>query len=307
MISKHFGLFVIFFLAALCSNAYSGGLKSKMGEVWLENVRYGKAFSIKESLNMSVKVTNTSATPLELKMELFINKKGDSDLKEGYEPLPDPSWIKIEREYFPKVEPNTDAETDVIIEIPKDNRYLGKKYQFYVWTRSVSGLKNINVGVMSRFLITVISADNLAILEGRKKPDIIKANLDFSLLPYEIFAKQIRPGKKYDIEVVAGSAIKVVNPNSEKMKFKIYPLTTDDAKTFLKKGYEDFPEAGLLTFKESEFEVPAESIKRVKAFLQFPVKDTYKDRKYQCIIVLEALDQNVNARVYSRLYVTTGE
>ena len=304
MLSKVVGFTYIMFVFSGLVNA--GGIGTKLGEVWIDNVRYGIPFSLQESLNMPLRITNKSATPVEIKMEVWVNKPGDHDLKEGYEPLPDASWVTLEKEFFPRVEPGADAETDVVISIPKEKKYLGKKYQFYVWARTTGGLSNINVGVMSRFLMSVISPENLAILEGRKKPDRIKANLDFSLVPYEIFIKQVKLGKNIDLEQFGNiGAIKVVNPSGSKLKFKIYPITTKESKTGLKTSYEDCPDPNYLVFKEKEFVVPGESIKRLKTFLKFPKKDGYRGKKYQFIIVLESLEQDVASKVYSRLYVTT--
>ncbi|MDI6641756.1 MAG: hypothetical protein QME68_05540 [Elusimicrobiota bacterium] len=288
--------------------AYSGGIGTKLGEVWIDNVRYGVQFSLRESLNMPLKITNKSVKPVEIKMEVWINKPGDKDLIEGYEPLPDASWVTLEKEFFPRVEPGADAETDVFINIPKDKKYLGKKYQFYIWSRTTGGLSNINVGVMSRFLVSVISPENLAILEGRKKPDVIKANLDFSLLPYEIFVKQVKLGKNIDLGQLSNAGpIKVVNPNNSKLKFRIYTMSSKEARADIKKGYEDCPNPNFVTFENKEFVIPAESIKRVKAFLKFPDKEEYKGKKYQFIVVLETVGQAVVGKVYSRLYVTTEE
>lgn len=285
----------------------AASISTRLGEVHLDNVRYGQSFSMRDSLNMPLRVTNKSEKPVEMVMELKINNPGDHDLVKGYEPLPDPSWVKLEKTYFPRVEPNNDAETDIVITIPKDKKYLGKQYQFYVWAKTVSGLSNINIGVMSKFLITIISANTLAILEGRKKPDIIKSNLDFNLLPYEIFVKQIKVGKKYDLDEVSGGPIKVVNPNSDKMQFKIYPMTSNEAQTFVKEGYDDLPDARFITFKDKEVSVPPESIKRVKAYLQIPDKPLYKGKKYQAILVLEGEGQDVSGKVYARVYITTEE
>ena len=298
-------IILIIIMVFLSRVAYTGGIATQLGEVWIDNVRYGEPLSIRDTLNMSLKITNKSVTPVEMKMEINLNKPGDRDLREGYEPLPDASWVTLEKEFFPHVEPGADAETDVVITIPKDKKYLGKRYQFYVWSRTTGGLNNINVGVMSKFLITVISPENLAILEGRKKPEKIKANLNFSLVPYEIFVKQLKLGKKMDLENISESPLKVVNPNTINMKFKIYPLSTKEARTFLKTGYEDCPEANFVVFKDKEFAVPAEAIKRIKTYVSFPQKDDYRGKRYQFIIVCEAVGQDVTGKVYSRLYVTT--
>lgn len=285
----------------------AAGLATRLGELKIENVRYGQAFSMRESLNLPLRVTNRSATPVSLKMEIVINKPGDSDLLPGYEPLPDPSWIRLENEDFMRVEPNMDAETDIVIDIPKNDKYLGKQYQFYVWTRTVGGLTNVNLGVKSRFLITIISADNLAILEGRKEAPVIKSNLDFNFMPYESYMKQVATGTTYDVETAAGSAIKVINPNAEKMQFKVYPLTSKDAKVSLKSGYEDIPSADWITFKEMHVSVPPESIKRLKTFVKIPKNEEFKGKKYQAVLVLEGVGQNVNAKLYVRLFITTAE
>jgi hypothetical protein len=293
--------------SALARAGWAAGITTRLGEVWFDNVRSGQPFSVRESLNMPLKVTNTGVKPVDMKMEVWVNRQGDRDLKEGFAPLPDSAWVKLERDYFPRVEPNADAETDIVISIPGDKKYLGKKYQFYVWTKTIGGQGNVKVGVMSRFLVTVISADKLAILKGRRQPDRIRANLDFSLLPYEVFVKQVKLGKRFDLEELSGGPVKVVNPNASKLKFAVYALTTAGAKTFLKTGYEDIPDAVFFSFKEKEFTVPGESIKRVKSYLQFPDREAYRNKRYQGIIVLEAREQDVNVKVYSRVYITTEE
>jgi len=293
-------------LVTLGNLGVGGGLSTYMGEVMLENVRLGTSFSIVQALNMPFKITNKSAFRAEIKLEILVPRKVDADLRPGYEPLPDASWVKLSRDLF-ILEPGADGVTDVVIEIPEKEEHYGKKYQFYIWSRIIQGGSNINVAVLSRFLLNTISKEGMMMLRGEKVPAKMEpvANLNFSLLPWEIFLKQAKLGSLIDVSKETGSLLKVVNPNDQELKFLLKCITVREAGVNLKAGYEDAPDPSFLTFNETEFVVPPDSIKKVKMFLKFPEQDEFFGKRYMFVLVLENLGQEIKGKVYGRLYVTT--
>jgi hypothetical protein len=61
-----------------------------------------------EKVSRKLEVRNRGENSIELKMEVLVPSK--SELKEEYEPIPEASWIELEKDYF-SVEPPKSAVT----------------------------------------------------------------------------------------------------------------------------------------------------------------------------------------------------
>lgn len=139
-------------ILCLSTPLYAGGLSTTFGEVKVENLKIGKEYSLEEVAKFPLIVNNTSDEVLELKVEVLYPKP--KELKEDFEPIPDISWITLEKEEF-TLKPQEEAKTDVIIRIPDDKKYLGKRYQVYIWSHTVG--RSLGVGLKSRLLFTIAS------------------------------------------------------------------------------------------------------------------------------------------------------
>ncbi len=133
------------------AGAEASGLKTTFSEVTLQGLETGKTYGTKEAAGLPLIIENTGAEPVDLSIEPLI--PAAEELKEGYEPIPDISWIVLDKKGFTAVAPGGKAETDVMIVIPDDAGYHGKKYQVYIWTHSV-GL-SVGVGLKSRLLFSI--------------------------------------------------------------------------------------------------------------------------------------------------------
>ena len=155
---KNIGL-VMFLLAAWCFISYvtveAAGLTTTFSEVKLENLQAGKTYSAKESAGLALVVVNTGEEAVDLKMELLLPQP--SELKEGFAPIPDLSWIKLEKTEFKGIPPNKSAVSDVIISIPDDKQHQGKKYQVFIWSHTLG--RRVGVGLKSKLLFTIITPE----------------------------------------------------------------------------------------------------------------------------------------------------
>lgn len=129
----------------------ASGLSTGFSEVVLDNLMIGKTYSTNETVNLPLLVVNTGAEAVDLKIEVIMAEP--SELKAGYEAMPDLSWIKLEKADFKEILPNEAAKTDVIISIPNDKRYSGKKYQVFIWTYTVG--RKVGVGLKSKLLFSI--------------------------------------------------------------------------------------------------------------------------------------------------------
>ncbi|MFH1777381.1 MAG: hypothetical protein ABH952_07485 [Candidatus Omnitrophota bacterium] len=142
------GLIVSLFMAQF---AFAGGLNTTFGEVLVENLRLGEPYSMEKEAKVPLIINNTSGYKVDLKIDVLAPE--ESELKEGYEPIPDINWIEItEKEFI--IEPDKSIKTDVIITIPDDKKYLGKKYQVWIWSHTLG--RSIGVGLKSRLLLETV-------------------------------------------------------------------------------------------------------------------------------------------------------
>jgi len=130
--------------------AYAAGLSTTFGRVKVANIAIGQTYSMEQDAGSPLIVENTSDIELELVVEVLVPK--ERDLIEGYEPIPSTDWIEISQNAF-TVLAKGNAKTDVVITIPDDPIYSGRKYQAYIWSRTTGG--SVGVGLKSKLLLTI--------------------------------------------------------------------------------------------------------------------------------------------------------
>ncbi len=135
------------------NTAYAGGLSTTFVEVKLKDLQPGKTYSMKEEKGRALKVDNTTE---DMTVDIAIEPEipVDYNLVPGYEPIPDLSWIEIEKSSFKGIGPGQAAETDIRIAIPKGKKHSGRKYQVYIYSHT-TGQATFRTGLMSRILFEI--------------------------------------------------------------------------------------------------------------------------------------------------------
>ena len=149
-------LISIFFILGVfsnISNVEAGSVSTGFTQVVLEELEPGKTYSTTEERGIPLDVANETEASLRIKIDI-LQPKGQ-ELIEGYEPIPDISWITLEKNEF-KLEPGGVGITDVKISIPDDKEYRGKKYQVYLFSYTTG--RAVGVGLRSRLLFTIAPA-----------------------------------------------------------------------------------------------------------------------------------------------------
>lgn len=144
----------IFLLSLICFSfrtAEASGLSTTFSEVTLENLEIGKTYSTKEVASLPLEVVNTGKQPINLKVEPIMPQ--ESELKAGFKPIPDLSWIKLQKSEFSNIKPNESAVTDVVFSIPNKEKYKGKKCQVFIWSHTTGGA--IGIGLKSKLLLVI--------------------------------------------------------------------------------------------------------------------------------------------------------
>jgi len=145
-------LSLVFILAAT-GIAMAGGLSSHFIEVKLKDVKIGKIYSVQEKTGKLLDISNTTED-MTLDIAIESEKPQDYNLVSGYEPIPDLSWVVIEKNFFEGLKPGETVKTDILISIPKKGKYAGKKYQVYIYSHT-TGEQTFRTGLMGRLLIEI--------------------------------------------------------------------------------------------------------------------------------------------------------
>ncbi|NQT07430.1 MAG: hypothetical protein HQ575_07825 [Candidatus Omnitrophica bacterium] len=134
----------------MTSAVYAMGLSTTFGRVRVDNLMAGQRYSMQRDGDAPFIIKNTSNFELKLKMDVVI--PSENELVEGYEAIPDAGWINVQGDSF-NLPPESDLSTDIIITVPDDDIYKGKKYQVYIWSHTEGGA--IAVGLKSKLLISI--------------------------------------------------------------------------------------------------------------------------------------------------------
>jgi len=136
--------------ALIPMTAFAGGLSSNWGEVVVDNLEPGKEYNLNGILNTSFKITNNFDEAVTLEISALIPE--EAELKAGYIPIKDVSWVKVASAVI--IPAREQKIIPISITIPSGNDFNGKKYQFWIWTRTAG--QAVGVGLKSRILFSTI-------------------------------------------------------------------------------------------------------------------------------------------------------
>jgi hypothetical protein len=299
-LNRIYGIFLSLLAFVVCNVAEAGGLSTQLGEVVIENLQVGQTYNLKQLANLRLIVTNTSDYGVDLRMDVLLPDSGE--LRKGTESIPNTSWVKLSQNLF-KLNPNEKAISDIIISIPDEDKYVGKKYQVTIWSHTLGGGGSgmfLAYGLKTRIIFTTDT------VRATKSEMVTSSNasVNFTLKPEEIFLDNVELGKIYDVEKQTGLALKINNPGEREQTFQLQSLTVGNSVATLTKEYEDTPDASYLTFSESKFVLPPKGTKMVKMYLKFPPEKEYSGKKYMFVIHAFSLAEKVTTGVYSRLHAS---
>lgn len=123
----------------------AAGLSTKMGDLRVENLAPGRSVDLVAEGAGAYEVTNRGDAAASIAVEPLVPTS--ETLLEGYEPLPDPSWVRVEPSTH--VAPaGTTVSSRIVLALPQDGGLAGRKFQANLWARTTG--ETVGVGVLSR-------------------------------------------------------------------------------------------------------------------------------------------------------------
>lgn len=252
------------------------GLAARFGDVIVENAEIGKTYNLREALKIPFGIENRGSSSVEVVVEIEQPEK--KTLKQPYESIPDPSWVKV----FPAkllVGPNSQGFFDLLLTIPNDPTLNGRHFIAIIKAKT-AGTGLLGVGVENKLRFSIGAGPESLKEEKRQKA---MAKLDFDISPQALYLVDVPIGVKFDAKKDQGKTIRVANFSPDKLEI-LLSSSTWDPQLSLPVGYEAIPDPGWISFKENSALIGAEEIKMFSPIIQIPNDPKYKGKKFGGLI-----------------------
>jgi hypothetical protein len=286
----------------LLSQKVQQGLSTKFTDVILGGLKPGMVYSLKKEQGLPYKVMNKAERkyPLEIKVE--IPRK--EELREGYEPIPDPGWIKVMPERF-DLASGEESDCDVIISIPQDKEYENRNFQAFLVTETVMSPDSpglyVGLGLKSRLRFSTGPTPQQTFEEHRRRT--LEA-LKIELAPFNLYLSNVPVGKEIELGKNIYPTLQVINRGDETYQFELAVADNPDSYG-LSAGYEPAPDKSWLKLSKKSIKTKKRQIQDIAMKLKIPSSEEYKNKNFAFVITAEIKNLDVPVRIYSRIYVKT--
>ncbi|MFC2061142.1 hypothetical protein ACFLUV_01365 [Elusimicrobiota bacterium] len=280
------------------------GLSTKFTDVILGGLNTGMVYSIKKEQKLPYEVINM--TDKQTEVEVIVEVPGKKVLREGYEPVPDVSWVTVFPSNF-KLEPGEQTDCDVIISIPENEEYANRHYQAMLVTQTVEvpdkrGVA-ISFALASRLRFSTGPTPQMALQEHRGK--ILEA-LKMDMTPLSLFIPEIPVGEKVVLDGFDISTLQLINRGREDYQIE-FAIAEKAERYGLTTGYQPMPEEIEVKFKKKKVKSKPRSIEDVIMEIEIPDKEEYYGKNFAFVVIAKILWLDIPVDLYSRVYFKTKE
>ncbi|MBT9168218.1 MAG: hypothetical protein DDT19_01563 [Syntrophomonadaceae bacterium] len=292
-------------LLLCCSTAlYSTTLSTNFADVFVGNLKLGGSYNLTEVANMPMWIGYRGGEPTELKIDVITPTA--TELKAGYEPIPDTAWITVSRANVALL-PDESANLDVTINIPNDEKYLGKKYQAYIHIvsappKDAKGLA-VSLALKGRVLFGIAqkppTEEELRELRRKK----VRASQGVMITPekFEIQIPLSPPLQRGKIEVTEDVPLKIINTSREKVDITLEAVEPDASGVSLPRGYEK-GKVSDVSLSKRKFSLKPDKIKNVKIYLE-QQRSRAAEQKVFYVIRIIVKSKTIEIAKFVRIYL----
>lgn len=251
------------------------GLAARFGDVILESAQPGRTYNLREAASVPFGIENRGDAQTEVVVEF--ERPPKERLAEGYEAIPDPSWLKALPDKM-TLGAKAVGFFDLLLTIPDDPALTGRHFQVTVKAKGGGGL--FGVAVENRVRISIGPGPEALKAEKKKKA---MQQLDFDVTPRDLYLTAVPVGKAWDARKEAKKTIRVANYAADELSIRL-EVAAWDPRFQLPQGYEPIPDPGWIRLMPSTVTVGAEEIGLASLIVTVPAEEKHKGRKYALII-----------------------
>jgi len=287
----------------LLAASQAHALRANYAEVLVENLNIGANYNMTQLANLPLEVTNDSSDPVTLQIEPALPDKA----REGFAAIPSVKWVKIAQPRL-TLKPGETARTDILISVPNQKKYLGKKYEVSIWTHQVASdaeaqkLLMVRFGLKGRLLFTI------APIRQKQEKTATITNLDFMITPERVSMVDVTPGVPQVVKNIGYKTgeqpAEVSNAGDKDIALTVRSIDPKTAGIVAEEGYEFTPDPAFLTVVKDKFTLAAKSKEPLDLRLLIPDQTEYRGRKFMFLVSVATTDTQVAGQRHLRLMVT---
>ncbi|MBI3553003.1 MAG: hypothetical protein HY077_10855 [Elusimicrobia bacterium] len=279
--------------------AWGLALRNSSAERVVAGLNPGGHYTLEELQHEPLSVVNSGDEGAAVAMSVAAPRAGE--LNDGFEPIPDPGWIRLLHGAF-SLRPGDEGRSNAVIAIPDDKRLRGGQFQAQWLSRAVSqsGLK---LDLKSKLLL-ILAPDEREIEEARGKVEK-GPGTDFQLGRSDERADGVALGRTVDLKRERGVSIKLVNLGERKATFALTPVFEEEGGAPRREGFERSPNPQFLKAERRVVEVGASGVGEARLSLDIPDQPRYRGKSWLFTVKVEELGVSPEKTGYYRLWVTT--
>jgi hypothetical protein len=269
---------------------FAAGLSTNYSDVYLDNLKIGGAYNLSKTVNLPMWVMQKGGGKVDVVIETTI--PGSIDLKQGYESIPDKSWITYSKTNLSLLS-GEGGNVDVTITIPNDKKYMGKKYMAHVFITGLpskgEGGVSIALGIKGKIYMT-IAGDKLTDKEQKElKAQKNTSSQGLIIVPEKFYAEGTGGGAA--VKVTENEPLKLINPSKEAVNITLTQTDPDPAGISAPEGYEK-GKPGEMAFSKTKTTLKPDGVDNIgitikpadnKAKLFYVIKISVKSKRIDIV------------------------
>lgn len=268
------------------------GLSARFTDVILDNCAIGESYSLIQEKSLPLTLVNNSSA--KMKIKVAVEAPTGEELRDNYEIIPDPSWVKVVPNEF-SISAGGVNRSDIIVNIPNDPDLIGKRYQVMIWGHTVDdGFLGIGVRLRVRFDI------------GTRYSSLKIEDSQVKMEPFARHIGEVPVGKKINLSQSGDFVFKVIN-------LKDHEIELTQVKDYKKmnqvspENYEAVEDISWIKISPKKMKIASKSEKLLKVSLKVPKKKEYRGRNFSALLRFSALVGEELESIYSQILFKTEE
>ncbi|MDD5491681.1 MAG: hypothetical protein PHV60_03240 [bacterium] len=261
-------------LALSCSsNIWAAALTVNYSDIVLENLQPGVPVSLLQRTGGALGVNNIDSLGANVFFDILVPSK--NQLMEGYEPIPDIKWIKLER-FNSWIKANQTDNFDLVVYVPYDQKLFGKKYQATLMVYALEGIGMLKSNIKTKILLSFTTERYKYEALDQKISEDQTNNKIIMIYPKITSVDEVNLKKKLDF-----SRLVVTNNSTEKMALTLYAIALGNIPA----------EVGLISFRNPNLELNNKESRSIDLSIDFPL---LKLRKSQPMMIFIGVKDTKN-------------
>ncbi len=287
-------LLSIIILLIMCPFLFSSSISTSFTEVLLENLEPGKKYSLKKIANYPYNIKNKGSRRIKVRIQPVKTQTGS--LKKKFKSIPDKSWVKLKPDIV-ELNPGEEKYSDIIITIPDDEKYYGKKYQVSILSETINkGGFSIGLALESFFFFTTVKKG----VKVNEMKSLI--NLNYEIKPSNYYITNIKINNSHKL-IKKNYELNIFSKGSNNIKLKIKVIKVSDTLDQCRRGYKDIPDLSIIKLKKDIIKLNKGEESKIRFEVHLPDMEHFKGKKYQFIIYISTDDEKDSSGKYTKVFM----